>query len=60
MNMPSQSWKEFVGEIKLAVSRGEGRGEQSTQNIFCICSPSLFISFTFLTFPFCLGVSCLV
>lgn len=51
MNMPSQSWKEFMCEIKLAVSRGERRGKQSTQNIFCICSPSLFIFFPFLTFP---------
>lgn len=23
MNMPSESWEEFVGEMKLAVSRGE-------------------------------------
>lgn len=60
MNMPSQSWKELVGEIKLAVSRGERREKQSIQNIFYIFSPSSFISFPFLTFPFCLGVSCLV
>lgn len=53
--MPSQSWKELVGEIKLAVSRGERREKQSIQNIFYIFSPSSFISFPFLTFPLLFG-----
>lgn len=57
MRMPSQSWKQFVGGIKLAVSRGGRGGKWATQNIFCTCSPSPLFAFWLSPFVWECGAS---
>lgn len=57
MRMPSRSWKQFVGGIKLAVSRGGRGGKWATQNIFCTCSPSPLFAFWLSPFVWECGAS---
>lgn len=48
MSMPSQSWKEFVGGIKLAIIRGEERKMIHPKYLLYFFTLSLPVSF----FPF--------